>query len=429
MDNGERRVVNIGRWGKWFLGFGLAGLVTAGVLVASAATVTAASSPVVCAPVPNPAGTGYWTPFGDANWTAAGLQTTSKSDPSVPFGVTCGGASVFGGALPTADPNRITALSFDFVASATGPSGNAPRLIVCFSDATNCASNGNLAPIAWTAGAPTHVDGFAPAAHGDLWSNEGGHCGSTIQNSFSAVIACHPGATVTQVAIVNDAGGQYPAGEQIVLNNLTVNDVVAHDVPPVLGVQAEIAPLSGSIQVRQPGSKHFVRVKTIQPLRYGAVVHATRGHLQVIAATPGHGFESGQFFAGGFNLSQAKSGYVQAQLTGRPTGCSSEPRGHTAAGKPKSFKLWGHVKGHFRTRGNYGSASVRGTIWLTENRCGGTFFHVVRGTLRIRDFVKHRTVILHAGHSYLASRPMAKDTFDHDGDAGADRTSGLTRAG
>jgi hypothetical protein len=421
-------VVKIRGRGKWVLGFGLAGLIAAGLLVTGAATGTAAGTPIVCAPTPSPSGTGYWTPFGDAHWTATGLQTSSRADSAQPFGVTCGGASVYGSALPTSDPNKVTALSFDFIASTTGPSGDSPRLVVCFSDGANCASNGSLAPVAWTAGQPTHVDGFAPAAHGDVWSNEGGSCAANVANSFSAVAACHPGASVTQVAVVNDGGSQYPAGEQVVLNNMMFNNVIAHDTPPVLGQQAEIAPLSGSVLVRPPGSKRFHRVKTIQPLRYGAVVHATRGHLQVIAATPGNGFQSGQFFAGGFNLSQNRSGYVQAQLTGRPTGCSPEPGANTAAGKPKTFKLWGHVKGHYRTRGNYGSASVRGTVWLTENRCSGTFFFVRKGTLRIRDFVRHKTIILHAGHSYLARRPVHADTFDHDGDYQEDLAAGLFKA-
>jgi hypothetical protein len=400
---------------------------TAALLVTSASTVTAAGASVVCAPTPTPSGTGYWTPFGDAHWTASGLQTSSRADATQPYGVTCGGASVYSSALPVSDPHQITALSFDFIASTTGPSGNSPRLVVCFSDGTNCGSNGNLAPVAWTAGRLTHVDGLDPAANDDVWSNAGGSCGATVANSFSAVIACHPGATVTQIAVVNDGGSQYPAGEQVVLNNMTVNNVIAHDTPPILGQQAEIAPLSGSILVRAPGSKHFHRVRTIQPLRYGAVVHATRGHLQVIAATPGHGFQSGQFYAGGFNLSQSRSGYVQAKLTGRPTGCTTEPGANTAAGKPKTFKLWGHVKGHYRTRGNYGSASVQGTIWLTENRCDGTFFFVRKGTLKIRDFAKHRTIILHAGHSYLARRPVHADTFDHDGDYQEDVSAGLLK--
>ncbi len=405
---------------KWALAVGAAGLVASILLVVLSGAGSAAGNSVACAPVPSSSGTGYWTPFGDAQWTAAGLQTTSQAAPAQTYGVTCGGASVYGAALPTSNPNQVTALSFEFVASASGPSGDSPRLVVCFSDGPNCDSNGNLAPVAWTAGQLTKVDGIAPAANGDVWSNAGGNCGATVANSFSAVVACHPGATVTQVAVVNDGGAQYPGGEQVVLNNLTFNNVIAHDTPPVLGQQAEIAPLSGSVLVRPPGSRRFIRVKTIQPLRYGAVVHATRGHLQVIAATPGGGFESGQFYAGGFNLSQLGSGYVQAQLTGQPTGCSAEtPRAKIATSKP--LKLWGSVKGKFRTRGSYGSASVRGTVWLTENRCDGTFFYVAEGTLQIRDFVRHKTVIVHAGHTYLAKRPVSVDTFDHDGDPNADK--------
>jgi len=402
----------------------LAATAVAGALIADAGIGSAASSTQVCAPVPSPTGTGYWTPFGDAQWTASGLLTSSQAAPSQPYGVTCGGASVYAPSLPTSDPAKITALSFDFVASTSGPSGVSPRLVVCFSDGANCASNGYLAPRSWTAGAWTHVDGFAPGAD-DFWGNSGGSCGSAIEASFSAIVACHPGATVTQVAVVNDAGSLYPAGEQVTLNNLTFNNVVAREVPPVLGQSAEIAPLSGAIEVRQPGARRFVKVKTIMKLRYGAVVHATGGHVQVIAAKPGSGFQSGEFYDGGFNLSQGGSGTVQAALTGVASGCK---QGRTAAARDaraKTFKLWGHVKGHFSTRGRYGSASVQGTIWLTENRCDGTFFHVVRGVLKIRDFTRHRTIVLRAGHSYLAAAPKPKptDTFDNDND----NDKGLTR--
>ena len=384
------------------------------VVATNAATVTVARTSAPCAVGTSASGTGYWTPFGTATWTALGLQTTSRSDSSQAYGVTCGGATVYGNVLPTTDPHKITALSFDFVADSTGPSGQSPRLVVCFSDGTNCASNGNLAPTSWTAGVSAHVDALAPAAGNDVWTNSGGRCGGSIPNSFSAVIACHPGASVTAVAVVNDGGGQYPAGEQVLLNNMRFNNVFAHGTPPILGKRAEIAPLSGTVSVRQPGSTHFIRVRSVQPLRYGSVVHSGGGHVQVIAATPGHRFQSGQFYSGGFNLTQTSSGYVQATLTGQPKGCPTPrlPAGVTAT---KPIKLWGHVKGHYRTRGNYGSASVQGTQWLTENRCDGTFFHVVEGTLRIRDFVRHKTIILHAGHSYLARKPVVKDP-DHDGD-------------
>jgi hypothetical protein len=65
-------------------------------------------------------------------------------------------------------------------------------------------------------------------------------------------------------------------------------------------------------------------------------------------------------------------------------------------------KLWGSGKGRFRTKGRYSSATVRGTIWLTADRCDGTLTIVKRGTVSVRDLRRHKTVKVKAGHSYLA---------------------------
>ncbi|HEY2160963.1 MAG TPA: hypothetical protein VGH24_06625 [Solirubrobacteraceae bacterium] len=61
--------------------------------------------------------------------------------------------------------------------------------------------------------------------------------------------------------------------------------------------------------------------------------------------------------------------------------------------------------GHFSTRGRYSAATVRGTVWITTYRCDGTLTTVRRGTVDVRDFVSRKTVVVHAGHSYLASAP------------------------
>jgi hypothetical protein len=45
---------------------------------------------------------------------------------------------------------------------------------------------------------------------------------------------------------------------------------------------------------------------------------------------------------------------------------------------------------------------VRGTIWLTQDRCDGTLTTVKRGTVSVRDLKRRRTVSVKAGHSYLA---------------------------
>jgi hypothetical protein len=391
-----------------------------------AATVPAANNPsAVCAPTPNPAVQSDWVPFGNATWTGQGLVTTSRLDPSQPYGVTCGGASVYGAALPTTDPHALTALSFDFYPNESGGSAQSPRLDVCFSDGSNCDSNGELYPTQWTAYTWTHVDGFAGrAALGDVWDSVGGKCGSLHDVTLDQVIACHPGATVVQVALVNDSGSLYHSGEEVVLNNLTVNNIVAHAVPPVLGKSATVVSLTGNVMVKTPGAHKFGSVRTIRSLPYGTVVDASNGDIQVIAAKNSTQEESGVFYDGAFHLSQSKSGVVQAQLTGAPKSCPTTPLTLARDAKKKGFSLWGHVKGNYSTKGAYGSASVRGTIWFTENLCNGTFFHVVKGVLFIRDFTLHKSLILHAGHSYLAPN-QPPDTFDNDGDANHDKSQGL----
>jgi hypothetical protein len=45
---------------------------------------------------------------------------------------------------------------------------------------------------------------------------------------------------------------------------------------------------------------------------------------------------------------------------------------------------------------------VRGTRWLTEDRCDGTLTRVTNGAVVVRDFKRHRSVVVRAGHSYLA---------------------------
>jgi hypothetical protein len=69
--------------------------------------------------------------------------------------------------------------------------------------------------------------------------------------------------------------------------------------------------------------------------------------------------------------------------------------------------MWASGKGRFRTTGHYSAAAVRGTTWLTEDRCDGTFTKVSRGRVSVRDFVKRKTIILTAGQSYLARAQRA----------------------
>ena len=50
---------------------------------------------------------------------------------------------------------------------------------------------------------------------------------------------------------------------------------------------------------------------------------------------------------------------------------------------------------------------MRGTKWLVEDTCAGTTSRVARGTVAVRDFVKRKTILVKAPHTYVA-RPKRK---------------------
>ena len=68
-------------------------------------------------------------------------------------------------------------------------------------------------------------------------------------------------------------------------------------------------------------------------------------------------------------------------------------------------RLRARARGRFRTRGRNSTATVRGTIWITADRCDGTLTKVKRGKVVVRDFRRQRTIPVRAGKSYLARAP------------------------
>ena len=75
----------------------------------------------------------------------------------------------------------------------------------------------------------------------------------------------------------------------------------------------------------------------------------------------------------------------------------------TAASSRTLQLLHASAHGKFQTSGRYSAATVRGTVWDTVDRCDGTLTVVRRGTVLVTDFVRHVTVAVRAGQSYLAS--------------------------
>ena len=67
-------------------------------------------------------------------------------------------------------------------------------------------------------------------------------------------------------------------------------------------------------------------------------------------------------------------------------------------------QVFGNAHGQFKTRGHYATAADQGTSWRTTDRCDGTLITVTVGKVRVTDRVRHRTVVVTAGHHYLAPR-------------------------
>jgi hypothetical protein len=187
---------------------------------------------------------GGWVLVGTAKWMK---HAGDDRGPNYGIVTTSSGAGTYtNGTYGEADlnfsasiyPSQVNALSYDFNPEQGGPSGGSPRMVICFSDDTNpldppCSSNGELGPLNWTSpGSWTHVDGFAPSdGVNNVWINQGGSagCASGPDTTWPAIIACHPGASITQVRVVNDSGWEFPANsyEQVTLDNLDVNGAIA----------------------------------------------------------------------------------------------------------------------------------------------------------------------------------------------------------
>lgn len=112
-----------------------------------------------------------------------------------------------------------------------------------------------------------------------------------------------------------------------------------------------------------------------------------------------------------FKLTQAKVGSSKGLTTlrlinnafkGAPSyaTCKSHQALDASAAAPSSRTLQllhASAHGKFRTRGRYSAATVLGTKWTIADRCDGTLVRDVTDSVGVTDFVRHKTIILHAG--------------------------------
>jgi PKD repeat protein len=144
---------------------------------------------------------------------------------------------------------------------------------------------------------------------------------------------------------------------------------------------------------------------------YGSKVDVTKGRL-TIQTDVGTLLVYGTGVTAQFVLLHIKVGkktIVQLLLTGGSFSACKKKRTTSSSGvavaKKKTIRsLWGSGKGSFQTKGRYAAATVRGTKWLTADLCTGTRTTVAQGIVQVNDLVRHKLVLVRAGHSYLAKK-------------------------
>ncbi|MGZ4200913.1 MAG: hypothetical protein ACXVRH_02515 [Thermoleophilaceae bacterium] len=175
------------------------------------------------------------------------------------------------------------------------------------------------------------------------------------------------------------------------------------DDSPAQGTTIGVQPAKGKVMIRLPGSDDAVELDgSQQTIPVGAHIDARHGMVELTTAIDAQGAtQTGWFWGGVFKLSQ-RSGYTEIGLVGRLRGCPAPGRAVDSRRKPTK-RLWGKDNhGKFRTHGQNSVATVRGTVWLTQETCRGTLTHVSQGAVSVRDLHTHSTVLVKAGHSYLA---------------------------
>ncbi len=246
--------------------------------------------------------------------------------------------------------------------------------------------------------------------------------GSTPQPVSASLTGLAPGALYhVRLVATNSAGTTFGQDQTFTTAQ------AAAPPPPVLGKSETAQPVSGTVFIRT-ASGAFVRLTGAQQIPSGAVIDALHGTLKITTALPGGSggardaaakakkpkpkgkTQSGNFGGAVFKITQARNGLtslalVEAAFKGAPSfaTCKAHKATDATIAASKTLQLLkASAHGKFRTKGRYSAATVRGTKWTVADRCDGTLTHVITDSVAVTDFVRHKTIILHAGQSYLA---------------------------
>ena len=264
-------------------------------------------------------------------------------------------------------------------------------------------------PVTFSAGAS---DTWSPVTYSWDFGDGQTATGASVAHTYAS------GGTYTAGVTATDAAGNSASQTQTVQVAAAPTPPPAAPStlpPPVLGKFIDVYVLKDPVFYKLPSQgKHgrFQRLIGQAQVPNGTVIDTRRGRVLVVIDNGHGGTDSAQFYDGIFEINQPKSlkGLANIFLDGGGfKGCAkapANPHAQLSQSKPSPHRsirhLWGSGTGKFRTVGRFAAAAVRGTKWLTDDRCDGTLVRVAAGKVAVRDFVKQKTVLVKAPHKYFA---------------------------
>jgi hypothetical protein len=256
------------------------------------------------------------------------------------------------------------------------------------------------------------LSGAAGDAAGDLSEVAVNVAGQTLRTSRSGASwsveapTLAPG-TYTVTAAQADTSGNVGTSAPVTFTVLPQQQVGAETAQapvPELGKTVVASKVgSGKVRIRLKNGR-FRTLGANESIPLGSEIDASQGRVRLTsAAGPGGAVQTADFYRGAFVVTQTRGTkpITQLKLSGRLT-CARKGKARPSAKGKKVRRLWGDGKGNFRTRGRRAAATVRGTKWLTEDRCDSTKISVRRGVVTVRDFVKKKNKTVRRGQSYVA---------------------------
>ena len=124
-----------------------------------------------------------------------------------------------------------------------------------------------------------------------------------------------------------------------------------------------------------------------------------------MAALEGAGVASADVSGGAATVDQTSGRTVTTELTVKRPACSAQARFQVAQIRDRRVRINSRRRrGRWKVRGEFSIGASFGTDWTTIDGCSETTTIVRRGRVKVFDRAKRRTVVVRAGHRYVARR-------------------------